>query len=92
MFTEDDGGLDLSSLQYEPLAERPSKVKLDDLGRVAQPNPRTDDWLDHLPKILAGRELRRLRDAILSAVGERPAGPCRDGGARREDGLFSLPD
>lgn len=68
MFTEDTGGLNLSSLQYESLSERPSKVKLDDLGRIAQPNARTDDWLDHLPRILAGRELRRLRDAILGAA------------------------
>lgn len=59
--------LDLEALQFEPLAARPSKVKLGDFGRVSPPNPTLDAWLDSLPEILAGRSIRRLRDAILAA-------------------------
>jgi hypothetical protein len=63
--------LDLSELRYEPLSERPSKVFLTDLGRPAVPGTTLDDWLDGLPNQLAGKGLRRLRDAIVRA--------CRDG-------------
>src|SRR4051794_29435165 len=62
--------LDLSELRYEPLEERPSKVFLADLGRPAVPGTSLDDWLDGLPGQLAGKGLRRLRDAIVRA--------CRD--------------
>jgi hypothetical protein len=59
--------LDLDELRYEPLADRPSKVRLADLGRPAGPGTTLDDWLDGLPALLAGRELKRLRDAIVTA-------------------------
>ena len=59
--------LDLDALQYEPLADRPSKVGLHHLGRVAQSNPSIDDWIDALPQQLAGNGFRRLRDAVISA-------------------------
>lgn len=73
MNADDPSGLDLRPLRFEPLADRPSKVKLPHLGRVAPENPHLDDWLDHLPDILAARELKRLRDAILRAhEGRRP--------------------
>lgn len=73
MSVRDEGGLDLEALRYEPLADRPSKVRLADLGRPAGPNPRLDDWLDGLPDQLGARDLRRLRDAILAARnGGRP--------------------
>jgi hypothetical protein len=64
-----DEPLDLESLRFEALAERPSKVALTDLGRVLSANPKLDDWIDALPEILAGNSLRRLRDAILRARG-----------------------
>ena len=62
--------LDLDALTYEPLADRPSKVSLDDLGRPTNANPSLDDWLDNLPTLLAGNSIRRLRDAVVRASSE----------------------
>ncbi|GAC1473189.1 MAG: hypothetical protein NVSMB9_21410 [Isosphaeraceae bacterium] len=65
--------LDLDALRFEPLADRPSKVFLGDLGRPPGGDPRLSDWLDSLPDVLAARGLKRLRDAILRAhAGGRP--------------------
>ena len=61
------GPLDLEALRYEPLADRPSKVGLADLGRPAEAGVSFDSWLDGLPDLLAGRGLKRLRDAIVTA-------------------------
>jgi hypothetical protein len=60
--------LDLEGLRFEPLASRPSKVRLADLGRPAGPNPRFDDWLASLPDQLGARDLRSLRDAMVAAA------------------------
>ncbi len=57
-----DLDLDLDALQYEPLADRPSKVHLTHLGKPGLP-----DWLDTLPDVLAAKGLKRLRDAIVRA-------------------------
>ncbi len=62
-----DEPLDLGQLRFEPLVDRPSKVHLTDLGRALGPKPGLDEWIDALPEILAGKSLRRLRDAILVA-------------------------
>ncbi|MBV8384457.1 MAG: hypothetical protein JOZ63_17885, partial [Planctomycetaceae bacterium] len=59
--------IDLNDLRYEPLAGRPSKVKLADLGRPVGPDATIADWLDALPDQLAAREIKRLRDAIIRA-------------------------
>jgi len=59
--------IDLNDLRYEPLAGRPSKVKLADLGRPLGPDATIADWLDALPDQLAAREIKRLRDAIVRA-------------------------
>ena len=67
MNPDDAQPLDLGALQYEPLADRASKVGLADLGRASKPGGCFDDWLDGLPDILAGRGLKRLRDAIVRA-------------------------
>ena len=65
--------IDFDALRFEPLAERPSKVKLDHLGRPTGPDPALADWLDGLPDVLAARGLKRLRDAIVAAhAGKRP--------------------
>ena len=59
--------IDLNDLTFEPLADRASKVHLADLGRPGRPGPTLADWLDGLPDQLAGRSLKRLRDAIVKA-------------------------
>ncbi len=59
--------LDLDALRYEPLADRPSKVSLADLGRAPEAGITLEDWLDGLPDLLASRGLKRLRDAIIKA-------------------------
>ena len=62
-----DPQIDLDNLTFEPLADRQSKVALGDLGRPLPANPALDDWIDALPRQLAGNGFRRLRDAILIA-------------------------
>ncbi len=59
--------LNLDDLTFEPLATRPSKVVLDDLGRPTEPGVSLEHWLDALPQQLAGKGFRRLRDAIVTA-------------------------
>ena len=58
---------DLTGLRTEPLAGRPSKVAVADLGRPVHPSTPIGDWLDHLPKQLAAVELRKLRDHLARA-------------------------
>lgn len=64
---EDFAPLDFESLRFEPLADRPSKVSLSDLGRPLPPNPRLTDWLDALPGMLGSSGLKRLTAAIVRA-------------------------
>ena len=71
--TESVAPLDLASLKFEPLADRPSKVSLSDLGRALPPNPSLADWLDGLPGMLGAAGLKRLTGAIVRAhSGKRP--------------------
>ena len=65
----DPAPLDLDALTFEPLATRPSKVVLDDLGRPTEPGVSLEHWIDALPQQLAGKDFRRLRDAIVAARG-----------------------
>jgi hypothetical protein len=60
--------LDLDTLKFEPLADRPSKVTLDHVGHPLPPGSTLPDWFDSLPDVLAVRGLKRLRDAIVDAV------------------------
>ena len=62
---------DRSALTFEPLADRPSKVTLENLGHVPIAGPSLADWLDSLPDVLAARGLKRLRDAVVQAVANR---------------------
>jgi len=66
---EQDAGttasLDLGDLRFEPLAERPSKVSLAELGRPGAPDVPVGDWLESLPRVLGAAALKRLRDAIV---------------------------
>lgn len=67
MSRSDSGPLDFDELRYEPLAGRPSKVRLTHLGKPSAARVSLADWLDRLPAVLAVPELRRLRDAIVKA-------------------------
>lgn len=70
---EDFAPIDLESLRFEPLADRPSKVSLSGLGRPLPPNPNMMDWLDALPGMLGASGLKRLTAAIVHArSGDRP--------------------
>src|SRR5262245_30344533 len=62
--------LDWNELRYEALSERPSKVRLADLGRPPAPGATLDDWLDGLPDQLAAKGLKSLRTAIVTAKAE----------------------
>jgi hypothetical protein len=55
---------DLHGLKTYDLASRPSKVFHEDLGRPVEPTACVADWLDALPRQLAGRDLRRVRDHL----------------------------
>jgi len=68
-----DSPLDFDGLRFEPLAERPSKVRLADLGRPSAASGSLEGLLDGLPAILAAQSLKQLRDAIVAAhSGGRP--------------------
>ena len=57
--------LDLSKLKTYPLASRPSKVVIGDLGRPVAPSTSIGDWIETLPRQFAAVELRTLRDHIV---------------------------
>jgi hypothetical protein len=57
--------LDLTDLKTYPLADRPSKVVVGDLGRPADPQISVADWIGTLPKQFGAVELRKLRDHIV---------------------------
>jgi hypothetical protein len=65
--------LDLNDLRFEPIAERPSKVVLADLGRPTSADSSLVDWLDNLPRLLGASALKRLSEVIARArEGGRP--------------------
>jgi deoxyhypusine synthase len=58
---------DLHGLRTYELATRPSKVFVEDLGHPAGPGTSLGDWLDSLPRQLAAKDLRRVRDHLCRA-------------------------
>lgn len=58
---------DLRELKTYSIADRPSKVLIDHLGKPVESDASFEDWLDSLPKQLAANQLRRLRDRLLKA-------------------------
>lgn len=56
---------DLTDLKTYPLAARPSKVVVGDLGRPVGPETRIGEWIDALPKQFGAVELRKLRDHVV---------------------------
>jgi hypothetical protein len=56
---------DPNNLKTYPLASRPSKVAIGDLGRLVPPSASIGDFLNSLPKQFGAVELRNLRDHIV---------------------------
>lgn len=61
--------LRFDGLSTYPLAERPSKVSVGDFGRAWTPGGRLADFLDTLPAVLAGSDLRAVIGAVAAAAG-----------------------
>ncbi len=59
--------LNLEAVSTESLAERPSNVHIRDFGSVCPPQANVGSFLDSLPDILAGRDIKRIIAAIVSA-------------------------
>ncbi|HXH07778.1 MAG TPA: hypothetical protein VNI83_14435 [Vicinamibacterales bacterium] len=57
---------DLSGVATYPLAERPSKVRVEEFARPYRPGEGIAGWIDSLPAVLAGADFR----AVVRAVGE----------------------
>jgi hypothetical protein len=58
---------DLNGLKTYELRSRPSKVFVEDLGQPVSAATAVGDWLDALPRQLAGNVLRRVRDHLCRA-------------------------
>src|SRR5689334_16533448 len=58
---------DLNGLKTYDLESRPSKVFHEDLGQPVSPDATVAEWLDSLPRQLAGNALRRVRDHLCRA-------------------------
>jgi hypothetical protein len=58
-------------LRTYDLNTRPSKVFVEDLGRPLEAGARVADWLDALPRQLAGKDLRRISDHFCRAHRDR---------------------
>jgi hypothetical protein len=58
---------DLNGLKTYELQSRPSKVFHEDLGRPVSPDCSIAEWMDALPRQLAGNTLRRVRDLVCRA-------------------------
>jgi hypothetical protein len=63
--------IDLHGLKTYELKSRPSKVFYEDLGRPVEAGVPVGEWLDCLPRQLAGNHLRSVRDHLCRAVEER---------------------
>src|SRR5258708_28798833 len=71
---------DLRGLRTYDLASRPSKVFVEDLGRPLEAGATVSEWLDAMPRQLAGLELRKLRDHLVRARRAGPPGIAAIGG------------
>ncbi len=58
---------DLNGLKTYDLESRPSKVFQEDLGQPVSSEATVAEWLDSLPRQLAGNALRRVRDHLCRA-------------------------
>ena len=67
------GPIDLGGVKTHPLADRPGKVGTEAFAAVWEPGGAFSAFLDRLPKVLAGSDLRAVIAAIAAAHrGQRP--------------------
>jgi deoxyhypusine synthase len=59
--------IDLHGLKTYDLKTRPSKVFQEDLGRPVSADATIGEWIESLPRQLAGKDLRRVRDCLYEA-------------------------
>ena len=59
--------LNLDEVNTEPLADRPSKVHISDFGSVCPPEANIAAFIESLPDILAGRDIKRAIQALVAA-------------------------
>jgi hypothetical protein len=62
---------DLNGLRTYELKTRPSKVFVEDVGRPLDAGASLDDWLESLPRVLAGNHVRLVRDCLCEAYERR---------------------
>lgn len=58
---------DLSDVRTYPLSSRQSKAQHSDFARVVRRGVSFSEWFDSLPSILAGKDVRRVVDAMVRA-------------------------
>ncbi|HEV2947180.1 MAG TPA: hypothetical protein VGX70_07375, partial [Gemmataceae bacterium] len=63
--------LDLHGLQTYDLKSRPSKVFHEDLGKPVHAGASIGEWIESLPRQLAGKDIRRIRDCLWKAHEDR---------------------
>jgi deoxyhypusine synthase len=63
--------LGLEGVHTYPLRSRPSKVSVQDFARVARAGASVAEWVESLPRILAGRDFRGVIDALRRARRKR---------------------
>src|SRR5262245_59797977 len=67
----EDDPLALTRLRTVPLAERISKVRFDQFAQAPSAGLGLSEWLETLPRLLAGEELRALVEALVAARASR---------------------
>jgi hypothetical protein len=72
--------LDLHGLKTYDLKDRPSKVFIEDLGRPLTAGATVGEWLDALPRQLAGNDLRHVCEHICRCYLERATAVAALGG------------
>ncbi len=63
--------ISLEKVQSYPLAERVSKVRIEDFGRPWKPGESLSRWLKSLPDILAGKDFSEIVENIVRASAEK---------------------
>ena len=63
--------LDLNRLRTYPLRSRPSKVSVEAFARAGRKGASVAEWVENLPRILAGNDFRAVVDALRRARRKR---------------------